>query len=47
MTNSEAVDQYELLIEIVSFISVLQDVDWEQEKHLEALKTLQNLIKAE
>ena len=47
MTNFEAVDQYKLLIHIVSEISVFQDVDWEQEKHIEALETLRRLARFE
>lgn len=35
-----AIEQYELLISIMSDIAVVKDVDWEQDEHIAAAKTL-------
>ena len=44
MNYQEALNQYDLLISIVSDLAVLQDVDWEQDEHLAALEVLRGLV---
>jgi len=39
-----ALEQYELLIQIVSDISAFKDVDWEQDEHIEAAKRLRRAL---
>jgi len=44
MSYREALDQYGLLVSMVSDVAFFKDVDWEQEKHIEALKMLSELV---